>query len=68
VGVHVGAGEQAELFELVDAQEVGLVQLCRCLHSWTYADPATMPTIGNAPADPLVSRVISAAATPPLSA
>jgi hypothetical protein len=23
-----------------------VVQLCRCPHSWTYADPAIMPTCG----------------------
>ena len=33
-----------------------------------YADPATMPTVGDAPADALVERVLSAAATARLSA
>jgi len=68
VGVHVGVGQQAELFELVDAQEVGFVELCRHRHSWTYADPATMPTVGDALADARVKRVLSAVATARLSA
>ena len=34
---------------VVERREAELVQLCRCRHSWTYAEPGTMPTSARPP-------------------
>ncbi len=43
--VHLRAGQQPQLLELLGVEEVGFVDLCRSRDRSTYADDATMPTV-----------------------